>query len=130
MKKIASILILVFAFTFTTQAQKKDKKPSVEKMLVKMTKDLDLTLEQQNKVKPLLEAEMADAKVMMEKRKELKESGEKPSKDEVKKMRADRIEKETAMNAKMEAILTADQFTKFKKMAEKRKEKSAKKNKK
>ena len=79
MKNLVTIIVLVFAFTFTAQAQKKrGGKPSAEKMLTKMTKELNLTEAQQSKIKPLLEAQIADRKAMNEKRKANKESGQKP----------------------------------------------------
>jgi len=129
MKKIASILILVFAFTITTQAQKRNGKASAEKMLTKLTKDLDLTVEQQNKIKPLLEAQIADAEAMMEKRKELKDADQKPSKEERQKMRKERDAKETAMNNNMQNILSKEQFEKFKEIAQKRKDRAKEKKK-
>jgi hypothetical protein len=63
MKKIASIVLLVFAFTLTTQAQKGKKKMRAEKLsteqqtilaVKKMTLALDLTTSQQNQLKPLI----------------------------------------------------------------------------
>jgi hypothetical protein len=130
MKKIATILVLVFAFTLTAQAQKKGGKNKAEKMLKKMTADLSLTEEQQNKIKPLLVAQIADRKLMSENRKARKESGKKPSKKERKKMRKERMEKETAMNSEMENILNDTQFAKFEMMAKERKDKAKNKRKK
>ncbi|KGL61856.1 Spy/CpxP family protein refolding chaperone [Polaribacter sp. Hel1_85] len=124
MKNILTILVLVFTFTFTAQAQKKKGKPSVEKILKKMTKDLNLTETQQSKIKPLLAEQFADRKAMGEKRKAAKESGQKPSKEERKQLRKDRLAKETDMNTKMAAILDADQLVKFETMAKERKEKA------
>ncbi|MCI2229136.1 hypothetical protein MC378_08155 [Polaribacter sp. MSW13] len=79
MKKLASILVLVFAFTITTQAQKKrkQKRPQftteqqVDLAVKKMTLDLDLTDAQQRKIRPLINAQIADRKAAMEKRKNL-----------------------------------------------------------
>ncbi|WP_254712474.1 Spy/CpxP family protein refolding chaperone [Polaribacter pectinis] len=132
MKKIITVIVLVFAFAFTTQAQKKGGKPSTEKVLKKLTKELNLSTEQQNKIKPLLEAQMADRKMMNDKRKALKDSGEKPSKEERMQMRKDRTEAEATMNAKMASILDKEQFAKFEAMAKEKgrkgKEKKKKKN--
>lgn len=129
MKKIVTILVLVFAFTLTTQAQKKGGKNKAEKILKKMTADLDLTDEQQTAIKPLLISQIADRKVMNEKRKAMKASGEKPSKEDRKKMRGERVAKETAMSSKMSQILNKDQFEKFEMMAKERKEKAKQKKK-
>lgn len=130
MKNLVTILVLVFAFTFTAQAQKKGGKPSVEKMLKKMTKELSLTEAQQSKIKPLLETQMADRKLMGEKRKAMKESGQKPSKEERKQLRKDMMTKQTAMKAKMASILNKEQLVKFEAIAKDRKEKAKNKMKK
>ena len=113
MKKLVTILVLVFAFTLTTEAQKKGGKNQVDKMLLKMTTDLSLTTAQQNDIKPLLEAQIADRKMMADKRKEQQNSGEKPSKEARKKMKEDRMAKESAMDAKMASILDASQLEKY-----------------
>ncbi|QOD62379.1 Spy/CpxP family protein refolding chaperone [Polaribacter haliotis] len=127
MKKIVSILVLVLAVTFSAQAQKKGKKGSaekqVEKTLKKMTADLDLTTAQQNEIKPLLIAQIADRKEMMKSRKAMRDSGEKPSKEAMKEMRKARKSKEKEMNEKMKAILSESQFSTFEKMQKKGKEK-------
>lgn len=130
MKNIITIIVLVFAFTFTAQAQKKGKKPSAEKMLKKMTKDLNLTEDQQSKIKPLLEAQIADRKAMNENRKANKDSGQKPSKEERKQLRKDRMEKETAFNAEMANILDEEQLAIFEANAKEKKEKGKNKGKK
>lgn len=127
MRNIITILVLVFAFTLNTQAQKKGGKASVEKMLQKMTKSLNLTEAQQSKIKPLLVAQLAERKAMNEKRKALKESGQKPSKEVRQKLRSERLANETEMNTKMAAILDAEQLVKFKSIAKKRKEKAKEK---
>jgi len=129
MKKIITILVLAVAFTFSVQAQKKGGKVSAEKMLKKMTADLNLTADQQSKIKPLLVAQIAERKAMNEKRKALKESGEKPSKEVRKKQRAERLAKETEMNTKMAEILDADQLAKYNLIAKERKEKAKQKTK-
>jgi Spy/CpxP family protein refolding chaperone len=124
MKKIVTIIFLVFAFTFTAQAQKRGGKPSAEKMLTKMTKELNLTETQQSKIKPLLEAQIADRMAMNEKRKASKDSGQKPSKEERKQQREVRMEKEAAFNTEMASILDKEQLVKFEEITKERKEKS------
>lgn len=109
MKNLARILILVFAFTLTTQAQEKNY---ADKMLKKLTKDLNLTEAQQSEIKPLLEAQIAKRKEMKEKI----DSGERPSKEMRKKMRADREANQTAMNTKMASILDEEQYAKYEAM--------------
>tara|TARA_R110002072_G_C7876146_1_gene527624 strand:- start:643 stop:1044 length:402 start_codon:yes stop_codon:yes gene_type:complete len=131
MKKIITVLILTLAFSITTQAQKKGDKNPVDKMLKKMTTDLSLTESQQKEIKPLLIAQMEDRKMMKQKREELQNSGEKPTKAERTKMKEERETKEAAMNTKMSQILDKEQFEKFQQMAAERKENApGKKNKK
>ncbi|OAD45736.1 hypothetical protein [Polaribacter atrinae] len=130
MKKIVTILVLVIAFTFTAQAQRNGGKPSTEKMLKKMTTDLNLTADQQNEIKPLLEEQMADRQASMEKRKAQQDSGEKPSKEERQQLNAERKEKAAAFNTKMESILDKEQFAKFEAMAKEKKGNTEKKGKK
>lgn len=127
MKKIVTIIVLVFAFTLTASAQKKGGKSSPEKMIKMMTKNLNLTEAQQSKIKPLLAEQMAERKAMSEKRKAMKDSGEKPSKEARKKMRTDRVAKEAAMNKKLAAILNPEQLAKYEAMAKERKDKMKKK---
>jgi len=71
MKKIASILILVFAFTLTTQAQRtgERQKFTAEQhaalAVKKMTLILDLSEKQQNQIRPLIGAQAANKKAAM-----------------------------------------------------------------
>ncbi|ARV16266.1 Spy/CpxP family protein refolding chaperone [Polaribacter sp. SA4-12] len=123
MKNILTIVVLVFAFTFTAQAQKRGGKPSAEKMLTKMTKELNLTEAQQSKIKPLLYAQIADRMAMNDNRKASRESGKKPSKEERTQLREDRMEKEAAFNTEIASILNEEQLVKFEKIAKERKEK-------
>ena len=125
MKNLAAILVFVFAFTFTAQAQKKGKgkKPSVENIIKKLTKDLSLTEAQQNDLKPLLLEQMTDRKAMGKKMKAMKANGQKPSKEERKQLKAERLAKETSFNTKLASILDKEQLVKFEEIAKKRKEK-------
>jgi Spy/CpxP family protein refolding chaperone len=125
MKNIVTILVLVFAFTFTAQAQKKGKgkKASVEKMLKRMTGELNLTEAQQSDIKPILVKQFAERKEMAKKRKAMKESGTKPTKEERKQQRNLRMEKEAVFNTKMARILNAEQLAKFNEIAKQRNKK-------
>lgn len=126
MKKIVSIILLVFAFTLNAEAQKKGGKLNVNNMLKKLTSDLNLTDAQQAKIKPLLVAQIADRKAMGSKRKALKESGEKLSKADRKKMRDEKVAKETALKTKMASILDKDQFAKYEEVLKSKKKKGKK----
>jgi hypothetical protein len=141
MKKIASILILVFAFTLTTQAQKKGKrnndkgpKLTVEQFsdlaVKKMTLALDLSDKQQGQIKPLISAQVAAKKAAMESRKENRDANKKPSADEIYAMKSKQLDNQIAFKNKMKDILNKDQFEKFEKMRKGRKGKKGDKGKK
>jgi len=123
MKKLVTILVLVFAFTLTMEAQKKGENNQVDKILSKMTTDLSLTTAQQNNIKPLLEEQIAERKMMANKRKGQENSGEKPSKENRKRMKEDRIVKGASLDAKMASILDATQLEKYNLQKEEMKEK-------
>ena len=129
MKNIITIIVLVFTFTFTTQAQKKGGKGNVERMIKKMSKELNLTEAQQSKIKPLLVAQFAKRKAMNEKRKAMKDAGQKPSKQERMKMKKDKMAAEIALNTKMASILDKEQFAKFEAIAKEKKGKMKEKGK-
>ncbi|MCG1036228.1 hypothetical protein [Polaribacter sargassicola] len=124
MKKTISILVLVFAFTLTTQAQKREGKrdgDNIENMLKKWTKDLSLTEEQQNKIKPLLVEQIEERKNMQNLRKEQQDSGERPTREDREKMRADREAKAAAFTDKLAEFLDKEQLEKYTEIAEKQK---------
>tara|TARA_R100000789_G_C2968709_1_gene140108 strand:+ start:67 stop:498 length:432 start_codon:yes stop_codon:yes gene_type:complete len=134
MKNIASILVFVFAFALTTGAQQKRKvkrdKLSVEQRtelaVKKMTLALNLSDKQQNEIKPLLVAQAKERKVALEKRKALRDSNTKPTKEELYAMRTQQLDAQIDFKSKMKAILKTDQFERFEKMSLKRKQKGRK----
>ena len=130
MKKIITVLVLTITFSFTSQAQKKGGKNPVDRILKKMTTDLNLSDAQQKEIEPLLIAQMDDRKQLAENREAIKNSGIKPTKEARSKMREENETKEAAMNTKMSQILDKEQFEKFQKMAKERKEKAPGKKKK
>lgn len=130
MRKLAGILILVFAFTMTTQAQKRYKKERLEKLTTeqrttlavkKMALALDLTEAQQRKVTPLIARQMIVREKMKEKRKALKESNKTLSADERFEDANTLLDRELVFQKKMKEILNDEQFAQFKKMKQKRK---------
>ena len=131
MKKLASILVLVFAITLTTQAQKQKKgkkvKLSTEQRtnlaIKKMTLALDLTKKQQNEITPLIRANAAERKATMEKRKEARKNKTKPTADEIYAMKSKQLDNQIAFKNKMKQILNKEQFEKFEKMAKRRMQK-------
>jgi hypothetical protein len=127
MKKLASILVLVFAVTFTTQAQKKrggnggrDSKLTAEQhatlAVKKMTLTLDLSEKQQNQIKPILMAKMAERQAAMAERKADRKDKKRPTADEMFAMQNKRLDDKIAMKNRMKDILSKDQFDKFEKM--------------
>jgi acyl-CoA reductase-like NAD-dependent aldehyde dehydrogenase len=136
MKKLASILILVFAFTLTAQGQKKGMerengpKLTVEQQtdlaIKKMTLGLDLTEKQQSQIKPLISTQAAARIKAMQTRKEHKEANKKPSSDEIYAMKSNQLDNQIAFKSKMKEILNKEQFEKFEKMKNGRKEKGKK----
>jgi protein CpxP len=136
MKKLASILILVFAFTVTVHAQKKGKqnergpKLTVEQnanlAVKKMTLGLDLSEKQQSQIKPLITAQAAARKAAMVSRKENRTADKKPSADEIYAMRSAQLDNQIAFKNKLRNILNKEQFEKFEQMKNNRKEKGRK----
>lgn len=126
MKKIITTLVLVFALTITTQAQKNvdHKKLSNEQRteltVKKMALRLDLTQSQQQQIKPLIAEQIADRKVIVEKRKAMKDSGKKLTADERYAMQSAKLDKQIAFKNKMKSILNKEQFEKFEKKYGKR----------
>ncbi|WP_170230903.1 hypothetical protein [Polaribacter glomeratus] len=97
-----------------------------------MTTDLNLTIAQQNEIRPLLEAQIIDKKMMDDKKKEQNKSGKKPSKEAQKKLKKIKKAKKTAMNVKMASILDKAQLIKYhllKEAIKKKKEMDSKKKK-
>lgn len=130
MRKIASILVLVFAFTLTAQAQKKGKRMQREKLTVeqqttlavkKMTLALELSDAQQRKIKPLLSKQIAERRADWEKMKKYKEEKKKPTAEERYKHQNAKLDKQIAFQKEMKSILNAEQYQKFQKMAKSRK---------
>ena len=128
MKKIASVLVLVFAFTLTVKGQKKGVEKKAEKLLATMNAELNLTKEQESKILPVLIADLEDKKIQRKQRKELKESGKIPSKEELKQFKKVRNQKRKAMTKKIATILNEEQFEKYKLLQEQLKKKKKNKN--
>tara|TARA_B110000240_G_C13092711_1_gene280735 strand:- start:129 stop:524 length:396 start_codon:yes stop_codon:yes gene_type:complete len=129
MKKTVSMMLLVLSFNLTTQAQKKSGKLKVQETLKQMTMDLNLTEEQQNKLKPILIDKIADKELLAKKKKALKASSGKPSKEESRKMKGEKAAKKATRNSKIANILNKEQFEKFEIMAKAKKENAKKKDK-
>jgi protein CpxP len=135
MKKIASILILVFAFTLTTQAQRKGERQKFTAeqhaalAVKKMTLILDLSEKQQNQIRPLIGAQAANKKAAILKRKENRATEERRTSDEIFAIKSTKLDNQIAFKNEMKDILTKEQFEKFKKIRKERKIKRVKKEK-
>ncbi|WP_299016219.1 hypothetical protein [uncultured Polaribacter sp.] len=127
MKKIISVFLLVVFVNLGVNSQNQRKKVSlkqqVERTLKRMTTQLELSKDQQEKIKPLLLTQLKDRRKMMQKRKQMQTSGVKLSKQERKLLRENRLEKEQDMQKSMQSILTEEQYAQFLKMKEKQKQK-------
>lgn len=130
MKKIVSVLLLVFAVVFTTDAQHKRKKMRKERMtpeqhatlaVKKMTLHLELSDAQQRKIKPLLLAQAKEKHAMLKKMKEAKDKKEQISAEKKFKKASAHLDRQIAFQRKMKTILNAEQYEKFKKMHNARK---------
>jgi hypothetical protein len=132
MKKLASILLLVFAFTLTTNAQRQKKQMNQKRDnltleqrvtlgVKKMTLALDLSEKQQNQIKPLISAQATGKKEAMLKRKENRDAKKRPTSDEIYAMKSKQLDNQIAFKNKMKNILNKDQFEKFEKMQKGRK---------
>lgn len=130
MKKLFVAALLVVGLT--TFAQEKGKRGDFKEMtpeqrtemqVKKMTTDLDLNEKQQKEVKELLNSQKEDRSEMMEKRKEMKETAEKATKEQRAEMKSKMDKKKEVVDAKMKTILTGDQYKKWETMKETRKEK-------
>ena len=130
MKKIASLLILVFAFSLTMHAQKKRKRMPKEKMTVeqqatlavkKMALELELTTAQQRKLTPIITKQITERRAQGDKMR--KARGEKKKLEATERYdRANKmLDKRLAFQKEMKSILTTEQFEKFKEQSKKRK---------
>ena len=135
MKKIITIILLVFAFTLTAQAQKGKRKMRAEKLsteqqtilaVKKMTLSLDLTASQQNELKPLVAKKISDRKAHYKKMKATQKERKKLSANERFAKVNERLDNQIAMKRKMKNILNKEQFEKFEKTNKNRKKKGKK----
>jgi thiol:disulfide interchange protein len=123
MKKIAAILVIIFAFTFNTQAQKKKRykklhftiEQQTNLKVKQMTLALDLSDKQQRQITPLLKAEITAKHTFMKKRKVAKKEKKRPTSNEIYAMKIQMLENQIAMRSSMKDFLNPDQFQEFKK---------------
>ena len=141
MKKIIIAALLVVGFTTYaqegTETKKKSNKGSKEMKspedrnqarLAKMTADLNLNASQQEQLKPIIAEQSTKMLAMKAKQKENKEKNIQLTDDEKKELKKAARKEKAATDAKIQAILTPEQFAKHQEMQkeamEKMKEKS------
>lgn len=95
-----------------------------EKQLKKLTSDLTLDTKQQEQVKQLIAERSAKAEKLREARKEQREKGSKLTAEQREAFKKEMTAEADANDAKMKGILTADQYTKWKKIQEENKDKA------
>lgn len=94
-----------------------------EKQLKKMTSELNLDANQQTQIKQLLAERSAKAETFKEARKAKKESNVKLTAEERAALKKQMDEEVASNDAKMKAILNADQYKKWTSLQEERKDK-------
>lgn len=95
-----------------------------ERQLKKLTTDLTLDAKQQEQVKQLIAERSAKTEKLREARKEQREKGTKLTPEQRETLRKEMTAEADANDAKMKGILTADQYTKWKKNQEENKDKA------
>ncbi|PXY43278.1 hypothetical protein [Flavobacterium hydrophilum] len=95
-----------------------------ERQLKKLTTDLTLDAKQQEQVKQLIAERSAKTEKLREARKEQREKGIKLTPEQRETLRKEMTAEADANDAKMKGILTADQYTKWKKNQEENKDKA------
>jgi len=139
MKKIVIIAMALFALQINAQerGEKRADRPDFTPEEIaglqtkQMTLDLDLTEAQQQKVSAIIleNATVKKAKMEAFKKNKEKADGEKPSKDEMLKMKHEMLDAQIANKQKMKQVLNEDQFKKWEKQQEERQAMRGKKKK-
>ena len=137
MKKVITLLVLVFAFIFSTQGQnkkaKRASKLTIEQQTTlavkKMTLALDLSEKQQNDIKPILMAKITERKMAIKKRKAAKKAKERPSANEIYEMKMKQLDGLILIKSKMKNILDEKQYERFEEMQKRRMKMALKKKK-
>jgi protein CpxP len=110
---------LISVLGFSQAPNEGAKKGYVEKQtelnVKKLTLELDLTPEQQEKIKPLIAEQMEKKELKKVSFINKKQQGIEASDDEMHELRMQLLDDEIAKKNKMKEILTADQYSKWKK---------------
>lgn len=129
MKKLIIAALLVIGFSSYAQDQNQPEKKSdrgqrermspeqrSQAQMDKLTTDLKLDAKQQEQIKPIIAEQTAKRQAMMAERMANRDSQKKMTAEERQAAMAARKEERTAMENKLKAILTPEQFKKMKDM--------------
>jgi hypothetical protein len=131
MKKLILVAFLLVGLTSFAQeregkSERKERLSPEQKeafLLKRLTKELDLNADQQVKVKAVIATESKKRQELMDARKAKRESGQKPTEQEKADMKKSLQTEQDAFDANLKGVLTSDQYTKWQKIKEDRKEK-------
>ncbi|HRG19185.1 MAG TPA: hypothetical protein PLP39_08850 [Flavobacterium lutivivi] len=129
MKKIVLVLLLAISFVGFSQEKKEMGKERLtneqraELESKKMKLDLDLNDKQTAEVKKLLLEQQNKGDEVRKTMKAKKESGVKPSQDEVFKMKNELLDRQIAFKGEMKKLLTPEQYAKWEATREAKKDK-------
>lgn len=129
MKKIVLVLLLAISFVGFSQEKKEMQKERLtneqraELESKKMKLDLDLNDKQTAEVKKLLLEQQNKGDEVRKTMKAKKESGLKPSQDEIFKMKNELLDRQIAFKGEMKKLLTPEQYAKWEATREAKKDK-------
>ncbi len=129
MKKIVLVLLLAMSFVGFSQEKKEMKKERLtneqraELESKKMKLELDLNDKQTAEVKRLLLEQQNKGDEVRKMMKAKKESGVKPTQEEIFKMKNDLLDRQIAFKGDMKKLLTPEQYEKWEAKREAKKEK-------
>lgn len=129
MRKIVLVLLLAISFVGFSQEKKEMQKERLtneqraELESKKMKLDLDLNDKQTAEVKKLLLEQQNKGDEVRKTMKAKKESGVKPSQDEIFKMKNELLDRQIAFKGEMKKLLTPEQYAKWEATREAKKDK-------
>lgn len=129
MKKIVLVLLLAISFVGFSQEKKEMKKERLtneqraELESKKMKLELDLNDKQTAEVKKLLLEQQSKGDEVRKTMKAKKESGVKPTQDEIFKMKNELLDRQIAFKGEMKKLLTPEQYAKWEANREAKKDK-------
>jgi len=122
MKNLVIAVLMITALNLSAQPfQKNNERPNftpdqiAELQTKKMTLHLELTEKQQQQILQINKKNAEERKQKMEAHKALREKGEKPSSEELFKIKSGRLDSQIANQKEMKSILTEKQFETWKK---------------